>query len=50
MERIDRILFSMREKESGTVAVLVAICLIVIMGFLALALDIGYVMVTRNES
>ena len=27
-----------------------ALCLIVIVGFLALALDIGYVMVTRNES
>jgi Flp pilus assembly protein TadG len=42
--------FSRRRKESGTVAVLVALCLIVIVGFLALALDIGYVMITRNES
>ena len=50
MRQIDRRPFSRCRKESGTVAVLVAICLIVILGFLALALDIGYVMVTRNES
>jgi Flp pilus assembly protein TadG len=50
MKQIDRRSFSKRRKESGTVAVLVALCLIVIVGFLALALDIGYVMVTRNES
>jgi Flp pilus assembly protein TadG len=50
MKQIYRRSFSKRRKESGTVAVLVALCLIVIVGFLALALDIGYVMVTRNES
>ena len=50
MKQIDRRVFSSSRKESGTVAVLVALCLIVIVGFLALALDIGYVMVTRNES
>jgi Flp pilus assembly protein TadG len=50
MKQIYRRSFSKHRKESGTVAVLVAICLIVIIGFLALALDIGYLMVTRNES
>ena len=50
MKQRDRRSFSRRRKESGTVAILVALCLIVIVGFLALALDIGYVMVTRNES
>ena len=50
MKQIVRRSYSRRRKESGTVAVLVALCLIVIVGFLALALDIGYVMVTRNES
>ena len=50
MKQIDRRVFSSSRKESGTVAVLVALCLVVIIGFLALALDIGYVMVTRNES
>ena len=50
MKQIDGRSFSKHRKESGTVAVLVAICLIVILGFLALALDIGYVMITRNES
>ena len=43
-------IFSNRRKESGAVVIVVAICLIVILGFLALALDIGYVMITRNES
>lgn len=49
-KQIYRKYIAKRREESGTVAVLVAICLIVIVGFLALALDIGYVMVTRNES
>lgn len=50
MKKINRRSFSKCEKESGTVVVVVAICLLVLMGFLALALDTGYVMITRNES
>lgn len=35
--------------EGGAVAVLVAIALLIIMGFAALAIDIGYLKVARNE-
>ncbi|MBI5441580.1 MAG: hypothetical protein HY900_10275 [Deltaproteobacteria bacterium] len=37
------------EKEKGAIAVLVGVMLIMLLGFGALALDIGYMMVTRNE-
>lgn len=36
--------------ERGAVVILVAALLIVFLGFVAVAIDIGYVMVTRNES
>lgn len=38
-----------RSGDRGTVAVLVAASLLVLLGFAALAIDIGYVMVARNE-
>jgi len=37
------------QQERGAVAVTVAIMLIVLVGFTALSIDIGYLMVTRNE-
>jgi len=40
---------SKTKDQSGATAVLVATCIIVLLGIAALAVDIGYVMVTRNE-
>jgi hypothetical protein len=35
--------------ESGVVLILLVICLLVLLGFAALAIDVGHVMVVRNE-
>ena len=35
--------------QAGAVAVTVAILLVLLVGFAALAIDVGYLMVTRNE-
>jgi len=40
---------SKMQERKGAVAVIVAIVLVVLIGFAALAVDVGYVMVTRNE-
>jgi hypothetical protein len=42
-------LTSRTKDQSGATAVVVAACIIVLLGIAALAADIGYVMVTRNE-
>lgn len=38
-----------RKKDRGAVALIVGIAMLILLGFAALAVDIGYVMVTRNE-
>lgn len=38
-----------RSRQSGATAVIVAICLVVLVGFAALAIDIGFLYSTRNE-
>ncbi|MFO8241249.1 MAG: pilus assembly protein TadG-related protein [Dissulfuribacterales bacterium] len=38
-----------KKNESGAVAILIAVCLIVLIGFAALAFDIGHLYVVRNE-
>jgi Flp pilus assembly protein TadG len=40
---------SFRNDESGVTIIIVALLLPILLGFAALALDIGYMMVTRNE-
>ena len=42
-------ILSFYHDQSGMVAVIVAILLAVLLGFAALAVDIGHVMVVRNE-
>ncbi len=42
-------LFAGLNNPKGTVAVTVALLLVVLIGFMALALDVGYMMVKRNE-
>ena len=37
------------EKQKGATAVTIAFLLIVLVGFAALSIDVGYLMVTRNE-
>ncbi|HTH77104.1 MAG TPA: TadG family pilus assembly protein [Trinickia sp.] len=38
-----------RRKQEGAVAITVAVCLVMLLGFAALAIDVGNVMVTRNQ-
>ena len=40
---------SKTKDQSGATAVLVATCIIVLLGIAALAVDIGYVMVTKTS-
>jgi Flp pilus assembly protein TadG len=42
-------LFAGLNNPQGSVAVIVALLLVVLIGFIALALDVGYMMVKRNE-
>lgn len=48
MKTAQHFMSKMRERK-GAVAVIVAIVLAMLIGFVALAVDVGYVMVTRNE-
>jgi Flp pilus assembly protein TadG len=42
-------LFARIKDQSGATVILVAIVLPILLGFTALAVDVGYVMTTRNE-
>ena len=48
MKRHGRLVLKLREKQGATV-IIVAILITTFLGFAALAVDLGYVMVTRNE-
>jgi len=48
MKTAQHFIVKMKERK-GAVAVIVAIVLAMLIGFVALAVDVGYVMVTRNE-
>ena len=48
MKTSQHFIFKMRDRK-GAVAVIAALSLVMLIGFVALAVDVGYVMVTRNE-
>jgi hypothetical protein len=48
MKTVQHFTVKMRDRK-GAVAVIVAVLLVVLIGFIALAVDVGYIMVTRNE-
>ena len=44
-----RFLYPLLNSQRGASAVIIAICLIMLVGFIALAIDVGHLMVVRNE-
>jgi hypothetical protein len=48
MKTTQHFMAKMRDRKGAT-AVVVALCLVVLIGFVALAVDVGYMMTTRNE-
>jgi hypothetical protein len=44
-----QLLYPLSNNQRGASAIIIAICLIMLVGFIALAIDVGHLMVARNE-
>jgi len=49
MKTMQHFTFKVQERK-GAVAVIVALCIVMLIGFVALAVDVGYMMTTKNEA